>query len=272
MRYGIYVPCFGEYGDPEVLCDLAVSAEESGWDGFFTWDHVAAEPPLADPWVTMGAMAMRTSRIMMGPMIVAVPRRRPQKLAAEASTLQRLSGGRLIVGVGAGILPDFTSYGEPTTAKVRSAKLVEGVSVMRSLLSGEPVEHEGTHYRVTGVRFAPVDVPIWVSGAWPKEGRREKAFLAAEDAAGAFPVVMDPEHGTAMPTPEQAADMKTLLLASGARPNADLAIWYGRRELDADEVRQYENAGVTWMFSVGWGEPLADVRQFVADGPPLVRR
>ncbi|KJK34163.1 luciferase family protein, partial [Lentzea aerocolonigenes] len=74
MRFAIYVPCYGDtYGDPAVLGDLAVEAEAAGWDGFFMWDHVVAQPLVADPWVTLGAVAARTSRITLGPMITPVP-------------------------------------------------------------------------------------------------------------------------------------------------------------------------------------------------------
>jgi len=94
MRAGIYIPNFGPYGDPAYVCDLAARAEEAGWDGLFIWDHWVAdppvgEPPLADPWVTLTAVAARTERLVVGPMIVPLGRRRPQKVALEAATLQR---------------------------------------------------------------------------------------------------------------------------------------------------------------------------------------
>ncbi|KJK34183.1 hypothetical protein UK23_43935, partial [Lentzea aerocolonigenes] len=80
MRYAIYVPNFGaSLGDPSVLVSLAVAAESAGWDGFFLWDHVVRpdETVLADPWVTLGAVAARTSSIRLGPMVTSLGRRRP---------------------------------------------------------------------------------------------------------------------------------------------------------------------------------------------------
>ena len=85
MRYGIDVPNFGDFGNPRALADLAREAEEAGWDGFFLWDHLQTDQPLpfADPWVALAAMAAQTQRILLGPMVTPLPRRRPWKLARE---------------------------------------------------------------------------------------------------------------------------------------------------------------------------------------------
>jgi alkanesulfonate monooxygenase SsuD/methylene tetrahydromethanopterin reductase-like flavin-dependent oxidoreductase (luciferase family) len=115
MRFGIYVPSYGSYGDPATLRELAVAAEGAGWDGFFLYDLIGPyhyEPPVADPWVTLAAIAQATTTIRLGPMVVPLPRRRPAKLALEAGTLQSLSGGRLILGLGTGVGWDYTRFGE----------------------------------------------------------------------------------------------------------------------------------------------------------------
>ncbi|ONM48185.1 hypothetical protein B0T44_23550 [Nocardia donostiensis] len=106
MRFGVYVPSYGPYGDPRVLRDLAIAAENAGWHGFFVYDVISPlddePPPVADPWVVLSAIAQVTTTIALGPMVVPLPRRRLWKLALEIGTLQQLSGGRLILGVGAG--------------------------------------------------------------------------------------------------------------------------------------------------------------------------
>ncbi len=92
---------FGELADPRVVADLAADAERGGFDGVFLWDHMyRAEPfrPVADPWI---ALAAATERIRLGPMVTPVARRRPQKLARETTTLDHLSGGRLVFGASA---------------------------------------------------------------------------------------------------------------------------------------------------------------------------
>ncbi len=103
MKYGIYLPNFGPYGDAETLANLARDAEDAGWDGFFIWDHVAGWPlDFVDPWVALTAVAMRTTRIRIGTTVTPLPRCRPWKLVRETVSIDRLSGGRLILGVGIG--------------------------------------------------------------------------------------------------------------------------------------------------------------------------
>ena len=83
---------------------LAKLAEESGWDGLFLWDHMLAAPGMAvaDPWVTMAAVATVTNRIRLGALVTPLPRRRPWVLSREMASLDQLSGGRLIAGAAHG--------------------------------------------------------------------------------------------------------------------------------------------------------------------------
>src|ERR1700755_2705481 len=88
------VPNVGPFGDPLLLIDLAVAAEEHGWDGFFLWDHQLWQHPSwagADPVVTISAIAARTSRIRIGILINVLARRRVGKVARESVTLDELS-------------------------------------------------------------------------------------------------------------------------------------------------------------------------------------
>ena len=106
MHFGVYVQNFGEYGNPHNLLALALDAEQAGWDGFFIWDHLLlyrrSDIPFVDAWVMLGAIAARTERLRLGPMITPVARRRPWKLAREVVSLDHLSRGRAILGVGLG--------------------------------------------------------------------------------------------------------------------------------------------------------------------------
>jgi alkanesulfonate monooxygenase SsuD/methylene tetrahydromethanopterin reductase-like flavin-dependent oxidoreductase (luciferase family) len=96
MKFGIYLPNFGPYGDARVLAGLARDAENAGWDGFFLWDRIAGwRLPIVDPWVALTATAMNTQRIRIGTTVTPLPRRRPWKLARETVSLDHLSGGRL---------------------------------------------------------------------------------------------------------------------------------------------------------------------------------
>src|SRR5215471_7174200 len=108
MRFAINVPNFGEFGEAGTLVDLAREAEDHGWDGFFIWDHIyfnekgVGELPMADPFSTLAAIATATKHIRIGALVTPLPRRRPWKVAREAVTVDRLSGGRLILGAGIG--------------------------------------------------------------------------------------------------------------------------------------------------------------------------
>ena len=88
MKFGFYTANSGASGNPNLVVELAERADASGWDGFFLWDHLIAwQQPISDPWVMLGAVAARTTRMTIGPLIVPLARRRPQKVALEAATL-----------------------------------------------------------------------------------------------------------------------------------------------------------------------------------------
>src|ERR671914_2786104 len=100
VRRAIFVAPFEELSEPALVAELAARAERRGFDGFFVWDHVAYREPvkaLADPWVTLAAIAMRTERVRIGPLVTPLARRRPHQVARETVTLDRLSGGRLVL-------------------------------------------------------------------------------------------------------------------------------------------------------------------------------
>ncbi len=105
LRYGVFLPPFGELADPRTQAALAVEAENAGWDGYFVWDHVVrVDDSLAvsDPFVVLSAIACATTRVLIGPLITPLARRRPWVVARQTVTLDRLSGGRLVLGVGLG--------------------------------------------------------------------------------------------------------------------------------------------------------------------------
>src|SRR3712207_2370095 len=103
MRFGLDVPTTGEYADARVLAGLAADAEASGWDGFFVWDVMGvgeAPTPVVDPWIALTAIALQTSRIRLGLMVIPLARHRPWLVARRLANLDQLSGGRMICTVG----------------------------------------------------------------------------------------------------------------------------------------------------------------------------
>lgn len=198
MRHALYLPPFGPLAEPAVLADLAVAAEEAGWDGVFLWDHVlrpSDEPAeIADPWICLAAIATRTEAIRLGPLVTPLVRRRPATLARQIMSLDRLSRGRLTVGLGLGVDRgrELTAFGEITDAPTRGALLDEGAALLASLVAGDPVDHDGPFFTARGVTFRPETVqqprpPLWFAA-------RGSALAPVRRAAryeGLFPIEMD---------------------------------------------------------------------------------
>jgi alkanesulfonate monooxygenase SsuD/methylene tetrahydromethanopterin reductase-like flavin-dependent oxidoreductase (luciferase family) len=183
-RRGLFVAPFDALADPRVIGDLAARAEAAGWDGFFLWDHlqygdrVAA---IADVWTCCAAVAMRSERLLFGPMVTPLARRRPQVLARQAASLAVLSSGRFVLGLGLGDdwVGEFSAFGDEAAPRVRGEMLDEGLAVLTGLLSGSPVSHAGPHYTARDVRFLPAPrVPIWLAGRHPNAAplRRATAY------------------------------------------------------------------------------------------------
>ncbi len=162
---GIFVAPFGELAEPALVADLAARAEDRGWDGFFVWDHVAYAEPVrrvADPWIMLAAIAVATERVRIGPMVTPLARRRPHQLARETVTLDRLSGGRLIFGVGLGSDStgefDPARFGEEGAARERARLLDEGLEKLTGYWDGGfepgPVDRDPGLGRVDAGRTA----------------------------------------------------------------------------------------------------------------------
>jgi len=186
MHFGLNLPNGGASADPRTMADLAELAEQSGWDGVFLEDYIVYQnrigTPTYDPWITLAAMATRTQRIRLGTTVTPLPRRRVAKLAAEAVTLDHLSGGRLTLGVGLGDAWDVAvaNLGEPTDNRVRAAMLDEGLDVLVGLWSGEPFTYHGRFYHAQDVTLLPRPVqkpriPIWIGGGYPNSGPVRRA-------------------------------------------------------------------------------------------------
>jgi alkanesulfonate monooxygenase SsuD/methylene tetrahydromethanopterin reductase-like flavin-dependent oxidoreductase (luciferase family) len=212
LRSGLFLPIFDALADPLTVARLAAEAEEAGWHGVFVWDHIRWREPVvevADAWITLAAIATATQRIQLGPMVTPLARRRPAKVARETATLDRLSGGRLILGVGVGgdqFGSEYSITGEELDDRIRARMLDESLEILVGAWSGEPVHHRGEHYVVDGARFLPrpvqrPGVPIWVAGSYGKT----RPLRRAARYAGYFPVNLD--H------PDQLAEMAGQLSA-----------------------------------------------------------
>ena len=275
MRYALYVPNFGTFGHAQIMAELASEAEASGWDGFFLWDHLFADDdskdgPVADPWISLTAMAVKTHRIRLGALMTAFPRRRPWKLARETATLDHLSQGRLVVGaaIGGDWWREYSAFGEATEDLVRAAMLDEGLAVLSGLWSGESFSYQGAHYKIEDARFLPPPVqrpriPIWIAGVWP--GTRP--FQRAARWDGIFPIGRNGDL-----TPADAETMRAYI-QSHRTTDAPFDVVLGGRAREAANAAEmlagYAAAGVTWWLESFWAdEPLSEIQSVIRRGPP----
>jgi alkanesulfonate monooxygenase SsuD/methylene tetrahydromethanopterin reductase-like flavin-dependent oxidoreductase (luciferase family) len=278
VHFAIDLPISGEYSDARVLAKLARLAEDAGWDGCFVWDHLLVEAgaPVADPWIALGAIAVATERIKIGPLVTALFRRNPWKVARETVTLDHLSRGRLIVGVGAGsdTFGEISMINGPQDARTRAEMLDEGLAVITGLWSGEQFSFSGKHYRVEGTHFLPRPVqipriPIWVAGTWPKK----PPFRRAARYDGVVPVIGDLKTTIAPAQVRELIDFVRRLRSENSHFDvAQFGATPGDKR-DIEIVSSYAQAGVTWWLEtiVPGRHSLADARKRICVGPPKIQ-
>lgn len=268
MRCALYLPIFDELADPVEVARLSAEAEEAGWDGVFVWDHQRYREPvgaIADPWITLAAIASATTRIRLGPMVTPLARRRPAKVARETATLDRLSGGRLTFGVGLADDTDgeLSATGEELDPRRRGQMLDESLEILQTAWSGETVHHRGEHYVVDGIRFWPrpvqePGVPVWVA---VRRGN-PKPLRRAVRHDGVFPVNVD--------EPDQLAEIVEAVggLRDDTAPGRPFDVAIGGPP--GVDPAPYAAAGATWwMVTFPWDHPSVDqVRGVVREGPP----
>ncbi|MGR6918604.1 LLM class flavin-dependent oxidoreductase [[Actinomadura] parvosata] len=256
VRYAIGLPNVGEFADPALLTELAITAEEHGWDGVYLWDHLLYHDPawpVANPTVTLSAIAARTHRIRLGILMTALPRRRVQTVAKETATLDRLSQGRLTFGAGLGSLEtEYTDFGEDPDLKTRAAKLDHGLDQLTQLWQ-----------RLHPTPLQQPRIPIWCPGRWPTRA----GFRRAARWDGAMPTFHEYGRDRPVPPAEFAQVVHYLAEQRGTLDGYDIAL-EGRAtdgHLDA-----YTAAGLTWWIeALGWWRGgIPDARATITAGPP----
>ena len=257
----MHIPNVGAFGSARVIAELAKMAEDAGWDGVFVWDHVVrreGDVDVVDPWVALTAAAVATERVQLGPLVTPLPRRRPWNVAKAAVSLDHLSGGRFVLGVGVGTPrgPEFPFFGEETDLRVRGDMLDEGLEIVRGVWSGEPVHFRGTHYSIDGLRFLPTPVrptgiPIWAA----TESTRGRPVRRAAGLDGIVPIDIAP------------ADVAGLIDDIGRE-----RVERGRFDIVCvspdEDAERWEAAGATWWLrELDWDRPAADALAVVGRAP-----
>ena len=280
MKFGV----IASQGGVEDALGLAEDAEAHGWDGFFTWDGIGVGPnqPTLDPFSLLAAAAQRTRTLTLGAMVFAPARRRPLTFAQQVTTVDHLSGGRLVVPVGLGASDDAgfeRVAGEAATARERAERLDESLEVLDLAARGEPFSFTGVHHRLSDVLLVPRPVqrprvPVWVVGAWPSERSMPRA--ARWDG-----VVLQLLRSADEPTPEQVAEVAAWTAEEREHLRADGVpcgdsyeiVVSGRLPTDpaaaAARIGELDDAGATWWVEAWWDptDSAAGLRERVRQGP-----
>ena len=272
MKYGFVIPG----GDVLEHLEIAQEIEAAGWDGVFLGDAVY----WMDPWVSLAGIAVRTERVRLGPLLTPVSRRRPWKLASETMTLDRLSGGRVILPVGLGAVDTgFAQVGEETDRRVRAQLLDEGLEVVERFWSGKPFSYAGDHYKVEwggDWLFTPVQqprIPVWVVGVWGRKASMRRALrwdgvLASKIGSdGLFnsPTADDVRSIREYADVNRSQSTPFDIVVEGITPTSDQRSWPSR-------IKPLADAGATWWIESMWEVPggLDAVLERVRLGPPRI--
>jgi len=247
VRQAIGLPTVGEFGDVHALVELAVRAEQEGWDGVNLWDHVLyREPdwPVVNSLVAAAAVAQATSRLRLL-LTVAVPRRQVQDLARETATLDALSRGRLtLIAILGSMDSEYADFGLDPDLRVRGRELDARLDRLTQLWSQWDVPA----------------IPIWCGARWPRRvGLRRGAKWNGSM------ITFDDQRERNVPV-EQFAEAAAYLRHRAGRP---VHIALEGRSAPGDSVSSYVDAGMTWWIEAfgWWRGGLSEAGRRVSAGP-----
>jgi probable F420-dependent oxidoreductase len=163
----------GRHFDPSRLAAEAQQAEALGFDLFSISDHLHTSQPSYEPWTALTWIAAATTRITVVTNVLGLPYRAPAVMAKMAETLDRLSGGRLVFGLGVGGYDqEFAAFGMPArTPGEKVTALREAVEIIRGMWTHEAFSFSGEHFRTVEARIEPRPahrIPIWLGTYGPR--------------------------------------------------------------------------------------------------------
>lgn len=286
MKYGLgVIHAWGERNNVDnvskFLLDLAISADESGWDGFFLWDHLLFQwvVPMAEPWTILSCIAGRTKNLKLGTLVTPLPRRRPHIIARQIVTLDQLSNGRAVLGVGLGALDiDYVKFGEKYNHSLLAEKTNEALEIITGLWSGEEFTYHGKHYTVDNVTFHPKPVqepriPIWVGG-FSKGAIRRASKYDGWAIGGPCPSAGDWDDG-GLSFKQVAESADKIRKNRGDDEPFDVVYDFEFPENESvlkEFISKAESASVTWMLDSIFGLRYNKEKAFeiVKKGPPTL--
>jgi probable F420-dependent oxidoreductase len=262
MEVGIHLPQYGQVAGPDAIAAAARDAERLGFADVWVSDHVvhpAAQsypsPYLYDPILTLGWAAAVTERVGLGTSVLVVPMHEPVALANQLASLDALSKGRLVIGVGVGwSAAEYAALGADFSSRGR--RLDEALEMLRVLWSEDPATYEGGFRSFADIRLLPKPVgamPIWVGGG------SEPAYRRAVRLAQGFQLI-----GV---TPDEAAPVVARLRSERPEPEFTVSLRTGWDPLGMDRDRIVEEraafsaAGVQHVVAAPWRRDLTAWRQ-----------
>ena len=271
MKLGLFGINFGPCADPAVALRVARAAEAAGFESVWTGEHVVlpdpqappspAPPgaPMLDPAVALAFLAAGTQRLRLGTGIIILPQRNPLVLAKELASLDVVSNGRLLFGLGAGYLrAEFDALG--VSFEQKGPRTSEAIEVIRTLWTHEKPVFQGRFWSFSGIQAHPHPVqkphpPIIVGGHSPGAFRR-----AVAQGDGWYGFALDLER-----TRECVAGLEQAR-ARVARPSTLPPLEIGVTPsipLDRDTVRRFEDLGVARLVPIARGRSEAELVDFV---------
>ncbi|MDF3046823.1 MAG: luciferase [Ornithinibacter sp.] len=282
MKYGAVIP----WATEREFAELATVAEAAGWDHVFSWEAVWGQ----DAWVTLGAAAMVTERIRLGTLLTPAARHRPWDLASRVASVDRLSNGRVTMGVGLGALHGNWLAFEPDEGRaVRARRLDEGLAIYAGLMGGQPFEYQGEYYSAKPVTELvpppPVQTPhppVWCVGMLIPGRTRQRSLERAARWQGVFPAVAggsleDPGSRLTQDGLREVVDRILTLRADAGRTmeGYDVVVEgdsHGSFGSVRPPVQEWADAGATWWVESWWDLPdsakgRAETRRRLELGP-----
>jgi len=186
LKFGYILPNYGDKISPQELVELSKVCEQEGFDSVWATDHVIMPSELREPYgqvleplVTLSYIASATGRLRVGTSCIVIPQRNPVIVAKQAAALDVLSGGRVLLGVGAGWAEKEFAYLN-ADFKRRGRVMDESVRLMKALWKDSVVDFQGEFFRMQDALFLPKpvrgDIPVWIGGNGPTAARRAAAL------------------------------------------------------------------------------------------------
>lgn len=275
MKFGLALP----YNEARLVAELAQLAEKAGWDGCFLGDYIWCE----DPMIALAAASMTTHRIRLGSMVIPVPLRRPWKIASESIALDRLSNGRLILGLGTGAtwmgwqsFPD-----EVTETKARAKMLEETIDILTLLYQRKQFDYDGEHYQLKltlldEMHYPPKPIqqpriPLWAPLIWP----RPKSMQRILKCDGLFTEKLNSEGKPEEVTPQDVREIKAFVDANRILTTPfDIVVSGKTKDLDVAQQRgkvmPMAEASATWWIEDLWSSSKEEIIERIRQGPPVL--